>query len=130
MYVHEGEGRDKDFVDGESKLLGSCVWTQVVILLQKNAILARRNWKATVGLLTTPIAVMVVLICFQALSNSVLSMDSPNPPVTNIGIVPHCTVSEQSSSSCKTLVYAPTSVPWVAGVCSLQHFCRLLTALL
>ena len=52
---------------------GSSFFTQCRVLTRKNAFLAMRNWKGTAGQLLAPVAIVVLLIIFQQVANSVLS---------------------------------------------------------
>lgn len=54
-------------------LEGSGFWAQLLLLCEKNWLITKRNWKQTVGQLLTPIAVVVLLVLFQLLSDSVLN---------------------------------------------------------
>ncbi len=101
------------------------VISQYFVLFQKNFILARRNWKGSIGQLASPIVIVLMLfgtsLCtkgnmlgFQALSDYILSQDQEFPPSSPLGNIPRCV--SRNSLPCKTILYAPSDVEWVTSL--------------
>lgn len=113
-----GDGSDCDAAGGSPaapkplagadavRLSGSSALTQMRVLLKKQWLFALRGWKATAGQLATPLLVVVLLMAFQALSDSMLMQETPHPAPMPIGLLPKCT---SGGPPCKTLRYAPRS---------------------
>jgi len=70
--------------------------------------LALRNSKGTIAQLITPLCVVMLLLSFQQLANTVLSQEDRNPTVNAVEFPSSCTLAD-----CVTLLYAPVGVPWV-----------------
>jgi hypothetical protein len=64
----------KNFIiPSQRKKMVASLWTQILVLSKKHAILTVRNWKGTIGQLAAPIGVILMLWIFQLMSNQILS---------------------------------------------------------
>jgi len=94
------------------------LWRQFLALGKKNWLLTKRNWKGTVAQLVSPLAIMLMLLAFQGISDYVLSRQTPEPPIQSVGpSLPQCIPPlADPSLGCTTLLWGPAGVPWVEQV--------------
>lgn len=71
------------------------------------------------GQLVSPLAIMIILVCFQLACNALLGKATPHPEAQALGPFTQCTDVHGHHSDCVTLLYAPKGVPWVESV--MQH---------
>eukprot|EP01116_Phalansterium_solitarium_P019773 TRINITY_DN564_c0_g2_i1.p1 TRINITY_DN564_c0_g2~~TRINITY_DN564_c0_g2_i1.p1 ORF type:complete len:1819 (+),score=747.59 TRINITY_DN564_c0_g2_i1:87-5543(+) len=89
-------------------------WQQFSVLCTKNALLAIRNWKGSLGQVLSPVVIVLLLLGFQKLTDYVLDRDTEFPGVNPLGPYPRCI--QHNGIACKTIVFAPSSYPWVQDV--------------
>ncbi|KNC49900.1 ABC transporter [Thecamonas trahens ATCC 50062] len=89
----------------------STLATQYSVLSRKHALIYLRRYKASLGILLCPLAIVLLLLAFQGVSNYVLGQSEPYPDVIPLTALPHCT--SHNGAPCKTVVYCPNNVPWV-----------------
>jgi hypothetical protein len=93
------------------------LWRQFLALGKKNWLISKRNWKSTLAQLLSPLIIMLMLLAFQGISDSVLSRETPDPSYQPLGPIPRCTPPPRSLNvSCTTILWGPAGVPWLESL--------------
>ncbi|KAH3757745.1 ABC transporter [Pelomyxa schiedti] len=106
-------------------LTRASVW-QWVVVSHKNILMSLRNWKTTVTQILSPAIIMMFLLIFQVICDTLLMFTMYSPAAVPVGKIPMCTpagghfiVTETlggSQGQCTTLLYSPQGVAWVDDV--------------
>eukprot|EP01103_Thecamoeba_quadrilineata_P015557 TRINITY_DN4957_c0_g2_i1.p1 TRINITY_DN4957_c0_g2~~TRINITY_DN4957_c0_g2_i1.p1 ORF type:complete len:1851 (-),score=296.09 TRINITY_DN4957_c0_g2_i1:13-5565(-) len=82
--------------------------TQIKVLTTKSGILAVRNWKGSLGQLVAPLVIMLLMLMFQLLINTIAAgQEKEITSISSIGVVPKCTHGEHRN--CTTIIFAPST---------------------
>ena len=92
---------------------------QYIALCKQKLLLSVRNWRTTATQLFLGLIISMLLLSFQAMSDSVLSYELLHPPTASIGAIPRCIPGAHSvkanadgsftPGSCNTVLFAPST---------------------
>jgi ABC-type multidrug transport system fused ATPase/permease subunit len=89
--------------------MASIVLRHLRVMLRRNALVAQRRYKSTLGQILTPLVICLMLLVFQQISNWVLGRSDANPPAEALKPVEPC----EPRGTCAAILYAPAGVEWV-----------------
>lgn len=78
------------------------VFRHIGLLTWKNFLLQKRNWKATVCQMVSPLILCFILFAWQIVANSIAEKTLLDPPITPVSGLPKC-VPKARGENCTTL---------------------------